>query len=50
MGNVKSSKRKLPEELALSTQERIKLIANIIIEIIDDEQVFKGSSHAAPTG
>ncbi|GEM_PF-4654743 len=50
MGNVKSSKRKLPEELTLSTQERIELIANIIIEIIDNEQVLKGSNHANPTG
>ena len=49
MGNIKSSQRELPEELALSTQERIELIANIIMEILDDELASKGKNNAALT-
>jgi hypothetical protein len=49
MGNIKSSRRKLPEKLALSTQERIELIANIIMEILDDELASKGKNNAALT-
>lgn len=49
MGNVKSTKRKLPEELALSTQERIELIATIIMEILDDELASEGKNNAALT-
>lgn len=49
MGNTTSSQRKLPEELALSTQERIELIANIIMEILDDELASKGKNNEALT-
>jgi hypothetical protein len=47
MKNVKFSQRKLPEELSLSTQERIELIANIILEILDDELALEGKNNAA---
>ncbi len=38
-----------PEELPLSALERIELLANIIIEIIDEEQTKpQVTSHAGP--
>ncbi len=49
MGNIKSSQRELPEELGLSTQERIELIANIIMEILDDELTSEGENNATRT-
>lgn len=49
MGNIKSSRRELPEELTLSTQERIELIATIIMEILEDELTSEGKNNAALT-
>ncbi len=49
MGSIKSSQRKLPEELTLSTQERIELVANIIMEILDDELTSEDKNNAALT-
>lgn len=50
MGSTKSSQRKLPEQLTLSTQERVELIATIIMEIIDDELALGDKSYANSPG
>ena len=50
MGSTKSSQQKLPEELTLSTQERVELIAAIIMEIMDDELTLEGKNNANPPG
>ncbi len=49
MKNLKSSQKELPKELTLSTEQRIELIANVIIDILNDEFNAKEEIRATST-